>query len=227
MPAETQSSPASGHPAKLYIVAYGDPQFKQEIGWYSAQINPEKYSQTYKIQYDTQAASGAPNAPAKFAHVEPTEMKFELIFDGTGAVDSTTNVDVEIQAFKDIVYRYDGKIHEPRYLGLFWGKLHFGARLTSLSISYTLFSPAGDALRARADASFIGYEDAVTSSRKANRQSADITHHVVTQAGDTLALLSHRIYGDIRFVREVARHNRLVNFRHLPAGTTLAFPPLA
>jgi nucleoid-associated protein YgaU len=227
MPGDIKVTAAAPAPTKLLIVAYSDPQFKQETDSYAVQINPEKYSQTFKIEYDTQAASGAANTPAKFARIPPTEMKFELIFDTTGVVDSkTTDLAKEIDKFKTVVYRYDGEIHEPRYLGLFWGKLRFGARLTSLTFTYTLFAPTGEALRAKADTTFMGYEDAVTASRRADQQSPDITHQVVTQAGDNLPALTQRIYGDTRYVREVARHNRLVNFRHLPSGLTLTFPPL-
>lgn len=227
MAKSNSSATPADSPTKLYIVAYSDPQFKTEAGEYSVRVNPEKYSQTFKIHYDTQAASGAANSPAKFSRVAPTEMRFELLFDATGAIaGSPDDLNAEINAFKNIVYRYDGKIHEPRYLGLFWGKLRFGARLTSLTFTYTLFTPAGRPLRAKADAAFVGYEDSVTSSRRADLQSPDITHQVETRAGDTLSALAYKIYGDTRYVRQVARHNRLLSYRQLPSGLTLEFPPL-
>jgi nucleoid-associated protein YgaU len=109
---------------------------------------------------------------------------------------------------------------------LFWGSLAFSARLTDYSLTYTLFKPDGTPLRAKADVTFAHYQSPELISQLEDRQSPDITHHIVVKAGDTLPVLCERVYGDNRHYIDVARHNRLVDFRHLMPGRKLVFPPL-
>ena len=154
-------------------------------------------------------------------------MKFELLFDATGAIDnSPANLTDAISDFQQVVYNYDGAIHEPRYLKLYWGKLSFGARLTSLTLNYTLFAPNGTPLRARADVSFSCDQDPATIKRIEDNQSPDITHRVVTKGGDTLTGVSFNVYGDTKYYIQLAHLNGLVDFRRIPAGTVLMCPPL-
>lgn len=215
-------------PVKLVIVSYAKPDFSSKVGQFTVQVNPEKYTQTYRIDYDETGAPGSMNTALKFTRQPPAEMKFELLFDATGAIDdSPADLAAQISAFQTVVYDYDGSIHEPRYLKLYWGKMSFGARLTSLSINYTLFAPNGAPLRARADVAFANYVDPATIKKLEDKQSPDITHRVVVRAGDTLPLLSYRIYGDTCHTLDLARVNNLVDFRRLRPGSVLTFPPLA
>lgn len=215
------------NPAKMFIVGYEKSDYTGKVGQYTVQVNPEKYTQSFQIQYDRQGAAGSMNTPLKFNRMPPAEMKFELLFDATGALDgSPDDLAGTISDFMDIVYRYDGSIHEPRYLQVTWGKLTFGARLTSLSLNYTLFSPDGAPLRARADVTFMRYENAATISREEDRQSPDITHLVTVGANDRLPLLSYDIYRDTAWYYDLARRNDLIGFRRLRPGRTLTFPPL-
>lgn len=214
-------------PTKMIIASYADPEFRQKKGEYTVQVNPEKYSQSFQTNFDSTPAVGSMNTALKFKAMPPATLKFELLFDVTGVIDDQrTDLAQELSEFQQVVYNYDGSIHEPRYLMLFWGKLAFGARLTSLSISYTLFRPNGTPLRARADVSFYCYQSPATIKRLENKQSADITHEIVVQAGDMLPVLAHRVYGDAKYYRALAVFNQLVDFRRLVPGTTLRFPPL-
>jgi nucleoid-associated protein YgaU len=49
---------------------------------------------------------------------------------------------------------------------------------------------------------------------------------VEVRDGDTLPLLCQRVYNDCGRYLEVARANKLANFRDLQPGTWLRFPPL-
>lgn len=216
-----------GNPTKMVIVSYEKSDFTSKVAQYTVLVNPEKYSQSYKITYDTNGAPGSMNTAMKFTKMPPSELKFELLFDATGAIDgSPTDLAAEIATFQSVVYDYDGAIHEPRYLKLYWGKMSFGARLTSLSFNYTLFAPSGAPLRAKADVTFQNYVDATTIKKQEDNRSPDLTHKLVTKAGDTLPLLSFKVYGDTCHYIDVARINKLVDFRHLRTGQTLIFPPL-
>lgn len=215
-------------PTKMTIKSFSKPDFSGQVGSYTVRVNPESYTQTYSIQYNEDGAVGGANIPLKFDHMPPATISFELWFDATGAIpNSATDLASEITSFQQVVYNYQGGIHEPYYLKVFWGKMSFGARLTSLTVKYTLFKPNGAPLRASADVTFANYIDAKTLAKTEDRESADITHVRVVKAGDTLPLLCDTIYGNSAYYPQVAKANGLTRFRVLRTGTRLVFPPLA
>lgn len=213
--------------SKMLIKAYGKPDFTDARGEYTVRVNPEQYSQDFPIQYAEQGSAGGGNVPLQFKYLGPSSLNFELIFDATGAIpNSASDLAAEIQSFLAIVYDYQGTIHEPYYLKIYWGKLAFGARLTSLKLDYTLFRPDGSPLRAKAAVTFKSYVDPATLAKQEDRKSADLTHVLTVKAGDTLPLLCDRIYGDATLYPKVAAANGLTHFRVLRPGTRLVFPPL-
>jgi nucleoid-associated protein YgaU len=215
------------YPNKMVIVSYEKPDFTSKAAQYTVLVNPEKYSQSFSIDYDTSGAPGSMNTAMKFTKMPPSELKFELLFDATGVIDgSPTDLAAEIATFRSVVYDYDGEIHEPRYLKLYWGKMSFGARLTSMTFNYTLFAPNGAPLRAKADVSFKNYEDPASIKKKEDKKSPDLTRRIVVKAGDTLPLISYKLYGDTSHYIGLAEVNRLVDFRNLRTGQTLIAPPL-
>ena len=215
-------------PVKLVIYAYSDSAMSSQVGKYTVRVNPEKYTQTFSVVYNQNGAAGSANVPLKFDHQRPSTIKFELVFDATGAIPgSATDLTTEINKFLGVVYNYQGSIHEPYYLTLYWGDLTFGARLTDLSLSYTMFRPDGTPLRARGDVTFTNYIDPGKLAALEKKQSADLTHIRQVVAGDTLPALCGKIYGQPGLYPRVARHNQLRHFRSLEPGTQRVFPPLA
>lgn len=215
-------------PTKLTIKAYSDPQLSSEAGSYTARVNPEKYRLHYEVVYNKQPAAGSESVPALFDHAPAQELSFELLFDATGAIpNSATDLSAEIKSFLHLVYDYQGNIHQPYYLKLFWGSLVFGARLKQLELSYTLFRPDGSPLRAAASVTFVSFIDPKTMAAQENKSSPDMTHGITVTEGDTLPLLCYRIYGDASLYPQVARANGLTHFQKLTAGTRLVFPPLS
>lgn len=199
---------------------------------YKLVINPAEFSHDRSICYNTRRTQGQTGNPARFAAVNPDKLSFSLVFDGTGVVpvpsgnSAPEDVNGQIKAMSDIVYRYDGQKHEPNIVQLAWGQLMFTGRLQSLSTQYTLFRPDGVPLRAKASLAFIGCLTMEEGQLASNRSSPDLSHLVLVREGDTLPLLCQRIYGDARYYAEVARFNGLRQFRRLAAGQTLHFPPL-
>jgi hypothetical protein len=221
---------------KLMVIAYQKSNFTAEVGRYPVYINPEKYSHSYQICWNDVQAQGSSGGSPNFNKIPSDKVTFELVFDGTGVVPSAVpgvlpftgdGVADQIDGFKKLVFNYQGNIHSPNFLKLSWGTLLFKCRLRSLDVSYTLFKPDGTPLRARANATFIGYNDEVELALRARKSSPDLSHLVTVKAGDTLPLLCYRIYGDSRYYLEVARANGLAGFRWLAVGSTLLFPPLA
>ena len=119
-----------------------------------------------------------------------------------------------------------GDIHRPRKVLLVWGRLSFPCVLTSLSVRYTLFSPDGSPLRAIASCAFAEALTDTEREQEEQNSSPDLTHIREVKAGDTLPLMAHGIYGDPSLYLEVARINKLVDFRRLRAGQRIALPPI-
>jgi hypothetical protein len=200
---------------------------------FEVMINPAGYTHERKINYSRLEHFGAIATRNKFSRVEPEEINFEeIVIDGTGVVapstagGTTPDVKTQIKTLSDIVYKYNGSYHEPTLVKLVWSSLIFVGRLKSMSVNYTLFKPGGDPLRAKIKLSFTGAMSAQEEAARANMSSPDLTHEVVVVEGDTLPLLCDRIYRDSSYYPEIARHNRLSNFRRLVPGTRLSFPPL-
>lgn len=226
----------SGSLVKMKVEAYSDPKFKKPVGApYTVMINPEKYSHGFQICYNDVQAQGSPGGTPQFNKIPSDTVSFELVFDGTGVVPTPLpgvipwgedGIADQIAAFKNLVFTYNGNIHSPNYLKLVWGKLLFKCRLTKLDVSYTLFKPDGTPLRARANASFKGFNDEVELQLQANKTSPDLSHVLTVKAGDTLPLMCDDVYGRSDYYIQVARVNGLADFRRIKVGTQLLFPPL-
>ena len=132
----------------------------------------------------------------------------------------------DIEKFKKIVLNYNGEKHKPNYLIISWGSLLFKGSLKDMEITYKLFKPDGTPIRANVRATFKGFvEDNLRVARE-NNNSPDLTHIRVVNEGDTLPLMTFRIYGDSKYYLEVAKANKLINFRKLTPGQQIFFPPI-
>lgn len=214
---------------------------------YVVQVNPSSYTLNHLLKYSHRQGQGFSGSEAVYSNSEPTTLQFEFLFDGTGVVpppaelsdvpligalasslsgNDQFNVKDEIEKFNQVVYDYDGEIHRPRQLLLVWGTLAFPCALTSLNYRFTLFKPDGMPLRAIATCSFLESLTDAERERVDNPTSPDLTHLRQVREGDTLPLMSYRIYGKSELYLEVARINKLINFRRLRTGLQLAFPPV-
>jgi hypothetical protein len=219
---------------KMKVTAWENSDFTGNLGEMEVMINPEKYSQTYKICYTDPQAQGSNGGSPKFRKIPSETVKLELVFDGTGVVppakgekqSPTDGITKKINQFRTLVFNFNGKIHSPKFLTLAWGRLLFNGRLSTLDITYTLFKPDGTPLRARASTTFIGYNDEDELAKMANKSSPDLSHLITVKAGDTLPLLCQGVYGSSAFYVQVARANNLTDFRRIAPGTRLLFPPL-
>ena len=219
---------------------------------YMVQVNPENYKVNYQINYDRKPAHGNSGTEATYANTSPPVLDFEFLFDGTGVIPPPAgpldnvpiagaivgaisdlisgsdeyDVTTELQKFAKVVYDYSGNEHKPRKIRLTWGKLIFDGVLTSLTIDYKIFRPNGDPLRAIAHASFDGSISDMLRENKEKNNSPDLTHLRSVIAGDKLPLLANTIYRNANLYLEVARTNKMFNFRNLHAGDKVVFPPV-
>lgn len=212
------------------LVPNSDPPTPDTGKRFKVQINPAEFSHSREIRYNTRRTQGQNRNPMRFSAVEPDTISFSLVLDGTGAVGGdgpVVEVVTQLEQLCRIVYNYNSGAHEPNHVQVAWGTLIFNGRLQSLSTQYTLFKPSGAPLRARCELSFMGFASNTQANLEANRSSPDLSHSVLVVEGDTLPLLCLRIYGDARYYPEVAAFNGLRQFRRLPAGLRLHFPPLS
>jgi len=215
---------------------------------YVVQVNPGSYTLNQLLNYSRHRGQGASASQAQYSDSPPISLAFEFLFDGTGVVPQASELgDIplvgaiasalsgtkafvvmdEIKKFDSLVYRYEGDVHRPRPLLLVWGSLVFSCVLTAVSYRFTLFKPDGTPLRAVAACTFCESIPDAVRVRKENATSPDLTHRRDVREGDTLPLLANDIYGKPELYLEVARANRLFNFRRLKAASRLSFPPLA
>lgn len=236
----------TGQLTKVEIRAFQEKTFgkknEKEIGRFELPINPEQFSQAFKVEYDLQQAKGSQGNDPKFKFTRPEELKLDFTFDGTGVVPMSNQTDQprkfykdvvgQVQAFLNVVYTMDSKTHKPNFLRLLWGNFSFGNKngfdciLKDLQINYTLFAADGTPLRAKISATFVNYIEQVLRVREEGKTSPDVTHLRKVTAGDTLPLMTHEIYGDPSYYLQVAKVNGLVNFRRLATNADLRFPPI-
>jgi nucleoid-associated protein YgaU len=191
-----------------------------------AQFNPESYSVNTEINFASdEPAHGQDGDEAKLASIKPRTFSFEFLLDGTGADGGINDVLAQIELFK-LTVGFSGKIHRPRFLVLSWGPFLATCALESYSVNYKLFKPDGMPLRAVLSASFREHKSPTLRELISNLSSPDVEHQHQVQDGDSLWLLSHRVYKDPQHFREIARTNRLDTVRRLEPGATLRLPPL-
>ena len=225
--------PERGGLQKLKITGYADPGFNQLASTspnpINVMINPNRYSQAMAVSYTRQQAAGGSGKAVAFNRDKGEGFEVALVFDGTGTVPNapSKSVDEQLADLRRLIYEINGDIHEPNFVQLAWGTLLFKGRLKTFNVDYTLFAPDGTPLRANATVGFVGYHDNTDGRAAMRLSSPDLSHSVRVEAGDTLPLLCHRIYGDSRFYLQVAEFNRLDDFRTLEPNTYLLFPPLA
>ncbi|ASS48511.1 MAG: hypothetical protein A3D31_07865 [Candidatus Fluviicola riflensis] len=223
--------------SKLIIKAYKDPNFTDEsttVSSFETTIPPEKFNLGTKIVLRTAQPAGKTGTDGGFEKTTPQQLDLEFLFDRTGvipgypSIEGKKHLDVkdDIEAFKKVVLIYEGENHKPNYLMVLWGALAFKCMLSELNIEYKLFRPDGTVLRAVAKAKFIEFVEKEELAAIQNDQSPDLTHIRVVQEGDTLPLMTYRIYGDSKYYLQVAKVNGLANFRKLRAGQQIYFPPI-
>jgi hypothetical protein len=245
-----------GQLEKMTITAYEDPgrgsTAKPTLSpdpahTYTVQVNPSSYTESRRIRHAERCGQGASGQEATYSGTDPRTMEFEFLFDGSGVVpppsvlsdvplvgaiasalpgaEGPYNVTDELAKF-DKVMNYDGTVHRPRRLHLSWGRLKFDCVLTSLSIRFTLFNPDGSPLRAIASCSFRESMSCAERELRERKSSPDLTHVREIKAGDSLPLMAKEIYGDPGLYLEVARVNKIVNFRRLSTGRRIELPPI-
>jgi nucleoid-associated protein YgaU len=232
-----------GELIKLQIKAFSDETFQTEVanGEFRTLLNPEKYIFKYKVEQNQRQGPGTSSSSPRYNRTPPEDLELDFLFDRTGvlinygepgvaddqlSVNDGVGIADDVDLFKRVVFDYNGDEHRPNYLIISWGALLFKGVLTEMDITFKLFNADGTPLRATANAKFKGFIEDNLRVALENNTSPDLTHTRIVKEGDTLPLMTHRIYGDSKYYLEVAKVNRLVNFRKLKVGQKIFFPPI-
>lgn len=215
-----------GELKKLKIEAFSSIEYQEKVDEFIVMFNPATYNQKYEVEYEEGQGQGTTGSAQKFGSIKPQEYTFEFTFDGTGVSSEKKDVAEEIERFLTVTGKMSGDIHRPLFLQISWGSLISRCVLKSAEITYSFFKPDGYPLRAKVRAAFAENIDDTLRTAEEGRNSPDLTHYRIVKDGDTLPLMTYRIYGNSSYYLEVARINNLTNFRKLEPGMTLKFPPL-
>lgn len=195
---------------------------------FEVMFNPSSYTINNKINFDTQQAEGSDGSDPKFKNIAPEAFSIEFMLDGTGVSKINEPVLTQVAKFKKVTLSVNGSSHRPNYLIVQWGTFIRDCVMESANITYTLFSSEGIPLRAKIVASFIDRKESKLNSMASMLSSPDLTHIVEVQKDKWLPLITYKVYRDQKYYLQVARVNKLKNFRKkLEPGTKLFFPPLS
>lgn len=201
---------------------------KSEKDEFKVMLNPVEYSETNSIRY-----TGIANSKSKkFVRQEGSIFSIpKILLDTTGVVPENDwpvkgSIKAMIEKLNNIVYKLNGKAHQPSVVEVQWGTTHFKGRLKKMDIKYVLFDLNGEPLRAELNLNFVIYETIKELEAEYKKSSPDLTHIIEVKAGDTLPNLCNKIYKDPSFYMQVARVNQFSTFCRLKPGMRLVFPPL-
>ena len=215
-----------GKLTKMKVVAFKHPDFTGKVGEYDVLVNPENYKVKNEQEYTSTGTIGSSAKTEKFKGGGPGSFDLVLFFDGTGIV-SKEKVEDQIKKVKNLVYKFNGDIHEPNYLRVYWGTQSlFKGRLKSWNANYTMVEKDGTPLRAEVTIVIVKSISAKRKALEEKKNSPDLTHERTVLDGDNLPLMCYRIYGDSSHYLMVANFNSLTNFRSLTPGQKILFPPL-
>jgi hypothetical protein len=193
-------------------------------------INPETYSQAYKIESKSKSTGGNEGSTPEYKFTTPEQLKLDFTLDNTGTIEGNildgTPLPKQVESLLNVVYKMQGKSHRPSILQIQWDLFTFDCVLASIDINYVLFKQNGEPLRAKISATFTQHKDPKLRARKEDKQSPDLTHTVKIAQDDNLPLLSYRNYGDPSLYVQLAYVNRLMSIRSLKTGDELLFPPV-
>ncbi|MEU9099145.1 LysM peptidoglycan-binding domain-containing protein [Streptomyces sp. NPDC048361] len=200
------------------------------IGEVKFQFNPSQVQLGRSANWiTTPAISYSRGAPPKFTGAMPASLQLEVFLDASGTPTSTTvqsQVELLLSCCEVTSQSISAKAPSPPWVEFSWGSfstVQFIAYVTSVNANYTLFSPNGIPLRATCT---LALTEVSSETKRQNPTSGALSARRVhrTVAGDTLASLAWREYGDATQWRVIAEANEIDDPMRLRPGTELLLP---
>ncbi|MER8041531.1 LysM peptidoglycan-binding domain-containing protein [Streptomyces sp. NPDC094032] len=200
------------------------------IGEVKFQFNPDQLRLSRSADWHTEpAVAYTRGAPPKFTGSRPASLDLEVFLDASGTPSSTavqSQVELLLSCCEVTAQSVDSKAPSPPWVRFSWGSfstVQFVAYVTNVSATYTLFSPSGVPIRATCSLSLT---EVASETKKQNPTSGALSARRVhrTVAGDSLASLAWREYGDATRWRVIAEANGIDDPMRLSPGTELLLP---
>lgn len=193
-----------------------------------AMFNPDSFAINETVCWNANATPGAGNVAPVFIKVGARKFSIDFMLDGTGVNTNGVKIPVTAQValFRGVTTNIRGTIHRPSYLMVQYGPFINVCVLESSIVTYTMFDITGLPIRAKISASFLEHSPPGLSNVLGMLSSPDLTHERTVKEYDLLPLLTYNIYNNQHYYLQVARANKLKNFRNLKTGSTLKFYPI-
>jgi nucleoid-associated protein YgaU len=232
-PAAKGGAPSSLQHAYLELreppVGGGTANPGEVLGTIEFQFNPKELSLTKNAKWKREAQRNAKKSgPPEFTGSDPSKLSLEMFLDATDTMGDKVVRTVE-KLFACCVPTEKsrrGKKGSPPWVVFHWGGLtSFPGYMSSVTAKYTLFTPSGTPVRALCTVTLEEISGEQGGQNPTSGALAARDAHIVV-AGDTLASVAFRAYGDAALWREIAHANEIDDPMRLPPGTRLLIPAL-
>lgn len=187
-------------------------------------FNPTEYNLEISNSFQEAAPPGLSNPIIQFVNGQTQVLTMDLLFDtytdGQGA-----DVSQRTKEFAEML-AIDGTFHAPPRVEFIWGVFSFKAVVEKLSQRFTMFLGNGTPVRATLNITFKQFRSLPEQLEQPRRNSADKTKLRTFTADDSLWHLAFREFGEPKYWRLIARHNRIENPFAIEPGDALVIPPL-
>jgi nucleoid-associated protein YgaU len=193
-----------------------------------AMFNPETVAITEAVNWRSRDTPGTEGTTHTYLNTKGRTFSIDIMLDGTGINTNGVKIPVtaQILLFRLATTTVNSQTHRPNHLILQYGLFIVHCVLTTSTVTYTMFDIFGLPIRAKISASFAEVTPTGFMAALSMLSSPDLTHKVVVKDGDLLPLLTYKIYKKQQYYLQVAKANKLKNFRNLERGTVLTFPPI-
>jgi hypothetical protein len=188
-------------------------------------FNPAEYTITKQNNYSPGNEVGRSSPDNKFHQGSPRTMNVKLYFDTYQDGPSAESVDKYVSALFKLMEVEEGDQDPPAppFVEFKWGTLTFKARLTNLSVSYTLFMPDGTPVRATATVTLAEKVDEKVVLQTAGRAWEGRT--VRKTADGSIIGMAAKFTSDPANYRVIAAVNNIENPLKVKNGITIQIPP--
>ena len=204
--------------AQLEIV---EPQDKKAV--IPLRFNPTEYELQKANTFAEIAIPGLESPPIQFIRGSAEKLVVNLIADTSHTLEDVR--EKYVNPLRELM-RINKELHAPPIVKFSWAKQEFRGVLESLNITYTLFTPEGQPIRAKLAVTLKEYRPVEIQSREAKKRSPDFEKAYTVRRGDTLASIAAAVYRDPSEWRAIARANAIQDPRSLAPGRSLLIPRL-
>lgn len=193
-------------------------------------FNPNAYTYTKQNEWVEGAGAGHNMPQLEFSKGLPATLSMQLFFDtyaqGTDVRSTHTEAIWNLMLVDESLKDAKTQKSRPPRVRFQWGQSWtFDAVITNISQQFTLFLGNGTPVRATLDVTFKQSKDPGDMPAQNPTSGGDGGERLWTvTAGDTLAWIAFKEYGDSKLWRRIADANRLTSVRHLPLGKVLVIP---